>query len=165
MNVSRADAEADGSTLSNFESLFRLHYDAQVKRAFLMTGSHEAAHDVVSKAMTTVYQRMAELDEPVLYMSRCVMNGCRDWGRRHVRWSKLVRPGPFVEPAQVDGALDRVELADALAALPHRQRAAIVLRYYGRESESRIAQVLGCRPGTVGSLIHRGLAALRKDLT
>jgi RNA polymerase sigma factor (sigma-70 family) len=57
-----------------------------------------------------------------------------------------------------------VELAEALAQLPFRQRAAIVLRYYGRESEREIADRLDCRPGTVGSLIHRGLAALRAEL-
>ena len=54
------------------------------------------------------------------------------------------------------------ELFDALAALPSRQRAALVLRFYEDLSEADIAVALGCRPGTVKSLLHRGLAELRK---
>ena len=60
--------------------------------------------------------------------------------------------------------LDADELADALAMLPARQRAAIVLRFYSDLSEAATAAALGCRPGTVGSLVHRGLAQLRRVL-
>ena len=55
-----------------------------------------------------------------------------------------------------------VELADALAALPERQRAAIVLRYYVDLPEAEIAELLGCRPTTVRSLVARGMVALRE---
>jgi RNA polymerase sigma factor (sigma-70 family) len=53
-------------------------------------------------------------------------------------------------------------MIDAIAALPYRQRAAIVLRFWHGSSEAEIAAALGCRPGTVGSLLHRALAELRK---
>ena len=53
-------------------------------------------------------------------------------------------------------------MADAIAALPYRQRAAIVMRFWHDCSEVEIAAALGCRPGTVGSLIHRALAELRR---
>ena len=53
-------------------------------------------------------------------------------------------------------------LLDALATLSERQRVAIVLRYYEDLSEAEIAAALGCRPGTVKSLLHRGLAQLRE---
>ena len=45
---------------------------------------------------------------------------------------------------------------------PEWQRAALVLRFYDDRSEAEAAAVLGCRPGTVGSLVHRGLAQLKK---
>jgi RNA polymerase sigma factor (sigma-70 family) len=51
---------------------------------------------------------------------------------------------------------------DALGRLPYRQRAALVLRYYEDRPDHEIAEVLGCRPATVRSLVHRGLEALRK---
>ncbi len=153
-----------------FDRFFRDHYDQQVRRAYLMVGSSAAAHDIAAEAFGAVYQRWDGLEDPVRYLSRCVLNGCRDWGRRRTRWSKVVSavdPLPEFEgtdPTPADG-FPLVELADALARLPLRQRAAIVLRFYGRESEAAIADVLGCRPGTVGSLIHRGLSRLRQDLS
>lgn len=55
-------------------------------------------------------------------------------------------------------------MADVLAALPYRQRAAVVLRYYEDRPEADIAELLGVRPGTVKSLLHRGLAHLREVL-
>ena len=57
------------------------------------------------------------------------------------------------------------ELFDALARLPWRQQAALVLRFHVDLAESDIAAALGCRPNTVRSLIHRALATLRKDLS
>ncbi len=63
----------------------------------------------------------------------------------------------------IDAAqLDADELFDALATLPHRQRAAVVLQFYEGLPQSEIAQVLRCREGTVASLVHRGLAQLRR---
>ncbi|MFT7599305.1 MAG: DNA-directed RNA polymerase specialized sigma24 family protein [Acidimicrobiales bacterium] len=61
--------------------------------------------------------------------------------------------------------LDTVdEMAELLLGLPVRQRAALVLRFYGGQSEADIANHLDCRPGTSGSLIHRGLKTLRATL-
>ena len=56
------------------------------------------------------------------------------------------------------------ELLDVLATLPERQRAALVLRYYADLPGSEIATMLGCREGTVKSLIHRGLEKLREKV-
>ncbi len=62
--------------------------------------------------------------------------------------------------ARVDFTAD--ELADAVASLPFRQRAVIVLRYYGGLSEAEIAAALGCRNGTVKSLAARALTKLER---
>jgi RNA polymerase sigma factor (sigma-70 family) len=55
------------------------------------------------------------------------------------------------------------ETWDVLRRLPERQRVALVLRFYEDLPEAEIAQVLGCPRGTVKSLIHRGLARVRKE--
>ena len=60
--------------------------------------------------------------------------------------------------------LFRSELLDVLATLPERQRAALVLRFYADLPGNEIATILGCREGTVKSLIHRGLARLREEV-
>ena len=57
--------------------------------------------------------------------------------------------------------MDADELFDVLAQLPIRMRSALVLRYYQDLPENEIAELLGCAPGTVRSLIHRGLQRLR----
>lgn len=49
----------------------------------------------------------------------------------------------------------------ALAGLPRRQRAVLVLRYYEHQSDAQIADLLGAREGTVRSLATRAFAALR----
>jgi RNA polymerase sigma factor (sigma-70 family) len=58
----------------------------------------------------------------------------------------------------------RAELLQALARLPARQRAVLVLRYFNDLTETQIAEVLGCRVGTVKSSASRGLARLREAL-
>jgi RNA polymerase sigma factor (sigma-70 family) len=57
------------------------------------------------------------------------------------------------------------ELWQVLAGLPPRRRAALVLRYYEDLAIDEIARLLECQPGTVSSLLHRGLADLRKVLS
>ena len=65
--------------------------------------------------------------------------------------------------AVVDTAEDAPdELRDAIAALPGRQRAAIVLRYYEDLAEVDIADLLGCSVPAVKSLLHRAVQDLRK---
>jgi RNA polymerase sigma factor (sigma-70 family) len=86
-----------------------------------------------------------------------VVNRCRDVQRR--RRTERRTALPSVDRSTELGA---DELADALAMLPIKRRAAIVLRYYDGLGEARIAEVLGVQPGTVKSLLSRGLAELRE---
>lgn len=157
------------ATSAEFEALFQRHYEPQVRRAFLLVGSMSLAHDLVAEAFTTVHRKWDGLDQPEHYLKRCVLNRCRDWGRRRSRWSRLVADevdqGTLEQVRDMSVPFDRVDLADALAKLSYRQRAAIVLQFYGNESQESIADLLGCRPGTVGSLVHRGLSQLREELS
>jgi len=57
------------------------------------------------------------------------------------------------------GARDQMRLA--LLSLPERQRTAIVLRFYEDLSDSQTADIMRCRPGTVRSLVSRGMETLR----
>ena len=149
-------AEPDGG---EFAAFYRREHEGQVRRAFLLTGDAPTAHDVVADAFVAVLRRWRTIEQPGPYLSRCVLNGCRDV--RRIRPREQARPDPEAE----DHATDPVDdLADVLAGLPFRQRAAVVLRFYGGLSQAEIADQLGCRPGTVGSLIHRALKRLRTTL-
>ena len=136
--------------------LYRARYVPLVRLAFLLTGSNDRAEEIVQEAFIRVRTRtdVADLGP---YVRAVVVNRCRDH-HRHVGVERRVA----LRLARDEAVFDAVdELKDALAALPTRQRAVIVLRYYEGLSEAEIAELLGCRPGTVKSLAHRGLAALR----
>lgn len=69
-------------------------------------------------------------------------------------------------PVRPDGDVPAIDipLYDALAALPFNHRAAVVLRFYQQFTDTEIADLLHCRPGSVGPWIQRGLRRLRKEL-
>lgn len=142
-----------------FTEFYALEHEAQVRRAFLLLGDAGRAHDVVADAFIAVYQRWRSIAEPGPYLNRCVLNGCRDNARTGAR--EQPTESPLHEPAT---STPRHDLGDVLLTLAFRQRAAIVLRFYGGFSEAEIATHLDCRPGTVGSLIHRGLRTLHHQL-
>ena len=84
------------------------------------------------------------------------------WRRR--RRERLLPDLPEMAAAAAPDAFENEPLWQALRALPQRQRAVIVLRYYEGLSEAEIADALGCRPGTVKSLAKRALDHLAKEL-
>jgi len=128
-----------------------------VRLAHLLTGSNDVAEDLVHDAFVRVYSRFDSLVNPGAYLRVAVVNACRSWHRR--KSLERRRAGAVVEEP-VYAVYD--EFRDALAALSTRQRSAIVLRYYEGLSETEISEVLGCRQGTVKSLLSRGLEGLRK---
>ena len=67
-------------------------------------------------------------------------------------------------PLAVEQPMALLELRDALGRLGERQRAVVVLRYFADLPDVKIAEVLGCRPSTVRSLVRRALRVLRKEL-
>jgi RNA polymerase sigma factor (sigma-70 family) len=87
-------------------------------------------------------------------------NRRRAWTREHPTDQLPEREGDAAERP----VLDRALLWPLVCALPDRQRAVIVLRYYEDLSEAQIADLLGCAPGTVKSQAHAGMAALRPAL-
>lgn len=138
-------------------ALHRDRYAAMVRLATLLVDSQDTAEEVVQDCFVRLYPRFDRIDDPAAYLRRSVVNACRSAGRRRTLERALLRTD---RPASVELGAD--EILDALAGLPARQRAALVLRYYDDLPEADIAVVLGCRPGTVKSLISRGLARLRK---
>ena len=146
------------STRSGFVSLYERELGQQVRRATLLVGSPDDAHDLVHDAFVEVYRRWDQLRDPGPYLSTSVLNRCRDFGRRRARRTRRAAQPAESSVHQAD------ELWDALGKLPFNHRAALVLRYYHQLPEREIAELLGCRPGSIGPWIQRGLRSLRKDL-
>jgi RNA polymerase sigma-70 factor (sigma-E family) len=135
--------------------LYRREYAPMVRLAHLITGSNEVAEDVVQDSFVRLHRNWDRTDTPGPYLRVIVVNRCHSWQRRQVM-ERERRPRPRTEVVDAEAR----ELLDALARLKPRQRAALILRFYVDMSEADTAQALGCRPGTVKSLVHRGLHQL-----
>ena len=154
-----AARQASPSIHDDFTAFYEREIARQTRRAVLLLGSREAALDAVHDAFTAVYERWDRLVQPGPYLERAVLNRCRDLGRRRAVALRHVKAAALDVPA-IDAPL-----FDALATLPFNHRAAVVLRYYHQSTEAEIADLLGCRPGSVGPWITRGLRQLAKELS
>ena len=131
-----------------------------LRLAYLLTSDRESAAEIAQDAFVRTYERWDRLENPGGYLRTAVVNRCNDHHRRRIR--RATRPVAEVEDRPVQDP-DSV-LADVIAALKPKQRAAIVLRYHLDLPQAEIAEVLGVRQGTVKSLLHRALAELRGAL-
>ena len=135
--------------------LYRLRYGAMVRLAALLLGDDAQAEEVVQDCFIRVNRKWDRVEHPAAYLRAAVVNACRSRRRRSAIERRRLTPSPsWVE-------LGADEVWDALAALPYRQRAALVLRFYEDLPDDEIGTALGCRPATVRSLVHRGLLQLR----
>jgi RNA polymerase sigma factor (sigma-70 family) len=144
------------SERASFVAFYRQEYVALVRTAFLLAGSQVVAEDLVQDALARMWPRWASIEHPGSYAQASVVNGWRGLVRRR----RVSDPLTDVEDVRLSG--DLLELRGALDLLPARQRAAIVLRFHLGSTDVEIAEVLGCRPATARSLVHRGLARLRE---
>ncbi|HSL10919.1 MAG TPA: SigE family RNA polymerase sigma factor [Actinomycetota bacterium] len=140
-----------------------------VRLAYLLTGDRTVAEDIAQDAFVRVAGRLAHLRAPHAfdaYLRSAVVNLSKNhFRRRAIERGYLQRqraPHPVAGPET--GVADRHAVMAALAALPPKQRAAIVLRYYEDQPEGAIADILRCRPATVRSLVARGMASMRDVL-
>jgi RNA polymerase sigma factor (sigma-70 family) len=145
--------------VETFEACYRRLWPGMVRLAHLVCGSEAVAEEVAQDAFLGLQQRWADVDAPEPYVRSAVLNRARTASRRSGR----ERPGPLPERA-VDLTPETDAVWGLLRRLPERQRAAVVLRYYEDLPDDEVAALLGCRPATVRSLIHRALARLEEVL-
>jgi RNA polymerase sigma factor (sigma-70 family) len=149
------------------EEILRAQLDPMLRFARALIGDRGAAEDAVQDVVERVLRRPAVLDgarDPQAYLRRMIVNQYVSTGRR---WWRL-RPTaePFGAEAFVDDpagvVADRDRLRSALAPLPAKQRAVLVMRYYLRLDDAEIAESLQCSAVTVRTYASRGLAAVRE---
>lgn len=154
----------------SFDEFVRTNADSLLKTAFLMCWDRKEAEDLVQEALFKVarrWSRVRSMREPVAYARRVLINLAIDDARGLAR-----RNAELYQPTGERGAdwpefgrLEaRLELVSALRALPPRQRAVIVLRYFLDLSEADTAKALDCSVGTVKSTSSKALAHLRESL-
>jgi RNA polymerase sigma-70 factor (sigma-E family) len=137
---------------------------AMLRFGHVLTGDPREAEDLVQEALARSLRhwRSVRRDDPTAYVRQVMLNahitGWRRWGSR-VRLGGV--PGGGAEDPALQHSEDWDRMRRALARLPVRQRTVLVLRYYEDLPDARIAELMGCRTGTVKSQAARGLAALR----
>ncbi|MGO4359190.1 SigE family RNA polymerase sigma factor [Terrabacter sp. 2TAF16] len=142
-----------------------------LRTAYLLTHDRALAEDLVQTSLAKAWFAWARIDgQPDAYVRRVMVNTYSSWWRR--RWNgeqatadlpeRAAAAGHRPEDVRVD---DRTDLWRALARLPRRQRAVVVLRFYEDLSEIETAEILQCSVGTVKSQASRALAKLRIDPT
>jgi RNA polymerase sigma-70 factor (sigma-E family) len=150
-----------------FESFVRGHRGELLRAAtILAAGDAHLAEDLVQAALVRLYlgwERVRTMNVDA-YVRRVLVNACIDHKRRaFVRRERAVIELPETVGVGDTGGVDSALLA-ALAELPPRMRAAVVLRYVDGLSVEEAAGMLGCRQGTVKSQAARGLDKLRRQL-
>jgi RNA polymerase sigma-70 factor (sigma-E family) len=156
-------------TIPEYDDVYAALWPRLVRTAYAVTRDRGLAEDAVQTAFAKAYRswrRISRLDAPEAYLRRMVVNEVLNDRRLARRRHEVSRAEPpeRTRPEGSDVALAHGEMWDALATLPPRQRAVLVLRYYEDLSEQQIADAMGCRPGTVKSQASAALSSLRSRL-
>jgi RNA polymerase sigma-70 factor (sigma-E family) len=157
----------DSADQAGFEEYVVARRRALLRTAYLLTGDHADAEDLVQTALIKAvphWRRIA--DDPEPYVRRILAReSISRWRRR--RWREVstdLPPEGVATRGVEDHVVEREALRQALLALAPRQRAVVVLRYFEDLTERETAEVLGIAIGTVKSQARDALAVLRRRL-
>jgi RNA polymerase sigma-70 factor (sigma-E family) len=135
------------------------------RAAYLLTGDHQAAEDLVQETYVVLvrrWQKSGRLD-PEVYVRTILYSRFVDGWRRRRLWElPWASPPERVGGDEAGTATDRLTLGDALGRLTPKQRAVLVLRFYEDLTESQAAAALGISPNTVKSQTRVALQRLRE---
>lgn len=163
--VLRRDAAA-------FRSIVEAHSHALYRIAWRMTGDASEAEDVAQEALTRLWQHagrwQAGSSGIAAWLTRVTMNQCLDRLRRRRFASDEAMPeraddAPLA-PEAIAAAQQRAAVVAAIAALPDRQRAAIVLTYYEDHPNAVAAGMMEMNVKGFESLLLRARGALKRAL-
>jgi RNA polymerase sigma-70 factor (sigma-E family) len=149
-----------------FVEFARAARDGLRRTAFLLCGDWDQASDHVQEGLIRVYvawPRLTRAGGEHAYARKAVASAFLDHARRRSSTEIAVEPDARQSSGQdlAEAVSARAALMAALADLPPRQRACVVLRYFEDFSVADTAAALGCSEGTVKSQTSRALASLR----
>ena len=151
---------------STFEAFFAAEHARLLRALYLLSGNREEAEELMQEAFLKVWDRWARvslLDDRQGYLYRTALNTFRSRRRSVARAAKRAvglerRRDEFAEVEERD------RVARALAQLPARQRAAVVLTLYLGHSAGEAAVILDVEAVTVRVLTSQARKALRSAL-
>ncbi|MEA1903428.1 MAG: sigma-70 family RNA polymerase sigma factor [Actinomycetota bacterium] len=150
--------------VESFESFYS-RAGHQVHRAVAVgTGNADLAADATEEAMVRAYERWEKVSvmaNPEGWVYVVAMN----WARNRLKRRRYRSNLPVPDVGQDDPQVPDPKLVATLRRLPVHQREVVVARYLLDMSEADMAKAFGVAKGTIKSRLHRGLEALRKDLS
>lgn len=152
---------------SGFDQFVASRWPGLVRLAYGLTGDRWQAEDLAQTALASAYAawwRVRRADDPDAYVRRILINASKSrFRRRRVteQPAQVMAGYPVAVPDHAVAVGDRSVLLAALAALPPRQRAAVVLRFWEDLTDAQAGAILGCSASTVRSQVSRALAKLR----
>jgi RNA polymerase sigma-70 factor (sigma-E family) len=146
---------------ADFEAFVIARRPALLRTAYLLTGDHHDAEDLVQAALIKVVPKFARIkDRPESYVRQVLAReSVNRWRTR--RWREVTTD--VVPETMGHDSTDRIALLEDLRRLPPRQRAVLVLRYFDDLTEADTAAALGISLGTVKSHARDALATLRNQ--
>lgn len=141
------------------------------RTAYALTGSIDVAEELVQDALVQLFvhwRKVQQADSREAYARRVVVNLATSRWRSRSRRREVLVPDAGADRSVAGFEHEVAEsesLWTAIQALPPRQRAVVVLRYYEDLSERQIADVLAIAPGTVKSLGSAAMTKLRVTFT
>lgn len=146
----------------SFEVFWARERDPLYRALAVSLGDAALAADAVDEAMARALQhwrRVAGYDRPAAWVWRVAVNWATSW---HRKWSRRpTRPAEDLDRPVAD-VLPDLDLHDALADLPDRDRAVLALRYLLDWTVPEVAAALDVPVGTAKSRIHRALGRLEQ---
>jgi RNA polymerase sigma-70 factor (sigma-E family) len=153
---------------AGFEEFVAARGQRLLRVAWLLTGDAHLAEDLLQTVLARIWPKWGQIagENPEAYVRKALVHTHASWWRR--RWRGEVPHGEMPDRAAVGDPYEGVELEQTLAAavraLPVRQRAVVVLRYFEDLTVMETAEVLGCSEGTVKSQASKALRSLRDRL-
>jgi RNA polymerase sigma-70 factor, ECF subfamily len=162
-------ADDSGALEDSFREFVRDRGEQHRRMAVLLAGEWHTGQDLIQASLILLHKAWPRIDTAVgadAYLHRIMVNQQRSW--RRARWrSELPAPDIPDAVASEDHAAQHAAgsvVRAALARLPYKQRAVLVLRYFADLSEAETASVLGCSVSTVKTHAARGMQAMRTRL-
>lgn len=146
---------------ADFEEFVIARRGALLRTAYLLTGKHHDAEDLVQSALIKVVPKWGRIkDHPEPYVRQVLAReSVSRWRGR--RWREVTTD--VVPEATHHDSTDRISLLEDLRGLSPRQRAVLVLRYFDDLTEADTAAALGISVGAVKSYAREALARLRNQ--
>jgi len=149
----------------DLEAFYRAELPRLVGALFLYCGDREQAAELAQEAMARAWRhwpKVSQMDSPAGWVHRVAINLANSaWRRAAVRRRPLPGGDGGVVPAPDTGTAMAVRAA--VAALPRRQRTALVLRYFADLPVADVAVLMRCSPNTVRSLTKLAIGNLRAN--